>query len=186
MALTARIVYVQLVHAGHYQNEARDEHFGQQVVRAPRGAILDRNGFPLATTVDAYDVFINRPDWRDSGAALRGAAAIAPVIDRDIGDLITEVRKDNTGLYLAYTGLDFEKGNSLHEADAPGVRLVQTTKRLYPEGDIASNLLGFVGRDHTGLAGIEADFDTIAAYKCAGRDHARSKHRRLGRARALA
>ena len=88
VALTARIVYVQLVHAGHYQNEARDEHFGQQVVRAPRGAILDRNGFPLATTVDAYDVFINRPDWQDSGAALRGAAAIAPVIDRDIGDLL--------------------------------------------------------------------------------------------------
>ena len=78
MALTARIVYVQLVHAGHYQNEARDEHFGQQVVRAPRGAILDRNGFPLATTVDAYDVFINRPDWQDAGAALRGAAA-API-----------------------------------------------------------------------------------------------------------
>ena len=50
VALTARIVFVQLVHAGHYQNEARDEHFGQQVVRAPRGAILDRNGFPLATT----------------------------------------------------------------------------------------------------------------------------------------
>ena len=50
MALTARIVYVQLVHAGHYQNEARDEHFGQQVVRAPRGAILDRTGAPLANS----------------------------------------------------------------------------------------------------------------------------------------
>jgi cell division protein FtsI/penicillin-binding protein 2 len=36
---------------------------------------------------------------------------------------------------------------------------VQTTKRFYPEGDLASTLLGFVGRDHTGLTGIEADFD---------------------------
>src|SRR4051794_4083568 len=152
MALTARVVYVQLVHAGHYQDEARDEHFGQQVVRAPRGAILDRNGFPLATTVDAYDVYISRPDWKDNGAALRAAAAIAPAVKRDVGELITEVRKDNSGLYLAYTGLEFEQGKALKEADAPGVRLVQTTKRYYPEVDVASNLLGFVGRDHTGLA----------------------------------
>src|SRR4051794_10920487 len=147
MALTARVVYVQLVHAGHYQDEARDEHFGQQVVRAPRGAILDRNGFPLATTVDAYDVYINRADWQEPGAALRAAAAIAPATKRGAADLLTEVRKENSGLYLAYTGLEFDTGNSLKEADAPGVRLVQTTKRLYPEGDIASNLLGFVGRD---------------------------------------
>ena len=36
---------------------------------------------------------------------------------------------------------------------------MQTTKRSYPEGDLASTLLGFVGRDHVGLTGIEADFD---------------------------
>src|SRR5207248_9543783 len=78
MALTARIVYVQLVHAGHHQNAARDEHFGHQVVRAPRGAILDRNGSPPATTVDAYDALINRPDSQHAGAAVRRAAATAP------------------------------------------------------------------------------------------------------------
>ena len=57
IVLTARVAYVQLVDAEHYRAEARNEHFGQQEVRAPRGAILDRNGYPLATTVDAFDVF---------------------------------------------------------------------------------------------------------------------------------
>ncbi len=159
VALSARVVYIQAFNTERYQAEARDEHFGQQEVRAPRGAILDRNGYPLATTVDAYDVHVNRADWQDIDAARRAAELIAPLIGAKPNDLVNEVRKEKTGLYLAYAGLDFDKGTSLHDADAPGLRLIQTTKRFYPEGDIASTLLGFVGRDHAGLTGIEADFD---------------------------
>jgi stage V sporulation protein D (sporulation-specific penicillin-binding protein) len=158
-ALTARVAYIQLVDNGHYKAEAKDEHFGQQVVRAPRGAILDRNGYPLATTVDAFDVYVNRQDWQDANAALRAAAVIGPVIGQKPEELIDAVRKAPDGLYLAYGGLDYDKGLALRDADAPGLRMVQTTKRFYPEGDIASTLLGFVGRDHVGLTGIEADFD---------------------------
>lgn len=157
--LAARVAYIQIVDSGQYAAEARNEHYGQQEVRAPRGAILDRNGYPLATTVDAFDVYINRPDWQDLNAARKAAAVIAPVIDQKPDVLVDEVRKASTGLYFAYGGLDFNKGTSLRDADAPGLRMVQTTKRFYPEGDVASTLLGFVGRDHVGLAGIEADFD---------------------------
>ena len=160
IVLTGRVAYVQLLREDHYKSEARNEHFGQQVIRAPRGAILDRNGYPLATTVDAYDIWINREDWQDNTAAIRAATFIGPVIDRDPGDLMSEVRKEKDGLYLAFGGLDFSKGAGLHDADAPGLRVVLTTKRSYPEGDLASTLLGFVGRDHIGLTGIERDFDS--------------------------
>jgi stage V sporulation protein D (sporulation-specific penicillin-binding protein) len=157
--ITVRVAYVQLVDTAHYKAEARDEHFGQQEVRAERGAILDRNGYPLATTVDAFDVYINRADWDDLANARKAAEVIAPLIGQKPDDLVNEVRKEVQGLYLAFAGLDFDKGATLHDADAPGLRIVQTTKRFYPEGDLASALLGFVGRDHTGLTGIERDFD---------------------------
>jgi cell division protein FtsI/penicillin-binding protein 2 len=159
LTITARVAYVQLARAEYYRNEANNEHFGQQVIRAPRGAILDRNGYPLATTVDAYDVWINRADWQEEAAARRAAEFIGPIIGRDPGELMTTVRQEKEGLYLAYGGLDFEKGTGLNDADAPGLRVVLTTTRSYPEGDLASNLLGFVGRDHVGLTGIERDFD---------------------------
>jgi cell division protein FtsI/penicillin-binding protein 2 len=157
--LTARVVQLQIVDQGHYKAEAREEHFGQQVVRAPRGAILDRNGYPLATTVDAYDVYINRADWQDVNIARDAAAVIAPLINRSPEELVGEVRKQDSGMYLAFGGLDFDKGQSLKDEEAPGLRLVLTTKRFYPEGDLASTLIGFVGKDHSGLTGIEADFD---------------------------
>ena len=159
-AIGVRVAYVQLLQADHYRSEARNEHFGQQEIRAPRGAILDRNGYPLATTVDAYDIWINREEWQNMADAQRAAAFIAPLIDREPAELLTAVREEEEGLYLAYGGLDFNKGASLHDADAPGLRVVLTTKRAHPEGDLASTVLGFVGRDHVGLTGIEADFDT--------------------------
>ena len=159
VGLTARVAFIQIVDEEHYKAEARNEHFGQQEIRAPRGPILDRNGYPLATTVDAFDIFIDRAAWQDIAVALRAAEVVAPVIGRETDDLVSEVRAEKTGLFRAFSGLDFDKGASLHDADAPGLRVVQTTKRFYPEGDLASTLLGFVGREHTGLTGIEADFD---------------------------
>ena len=159
VGLTVRVVFIQIIDSAHYQNEAHDEHFGQQEVRATRGAILDRNGYPLATTVDAYDVYVNRADWQDMNVAFSAANAIAPAIGQKAAELVNSVRQQKTGLYLAYGGLDFDKGNTLSDLKAPGLRLVQTTKRFYPEGDLASTLLGFVGRDHVGLTGVEADFD---------------------------
>ncbi|TAK60104.1 MAG: penicillin-binding protein 2 [Dehalococcoidia bacterium] len=160
IGLAGRIVYIQTMESSHYEADARNEHFGQQEIRAPRGAILDRNGYPLATTVDAYDVYVNRADWQDVDAARKAADVIAPLIGRKPDDLVNDVRKEATGIFFAYGGLDIDKGRSLQDADAPGLRLVQTTKRFYPEGDLASTLLGFVGRDHVGLTGIEADFDS--------------------------
>lgn len=159
VALMGRVAYVQLADAERYRAAANNEHFGQQEVRATRGAILDRNGYPLATTVDAFDVYINRADWQNLAEARKAAVTIAPLIGTKPDDLVNDVRKETKGLYLAYAGLDFAKGASLHDADAPGLRVVQTTKRFYPEGDLASTLLGFVGRDHSGLTGVERDFD---------------------------
>ena len=164
--MVGRLAYIQLVHSSHYQAEAQNEHFGQQVVRAPRGAILDRNGYPLATTIDAYDVYVNREDWADLATARAAANDMAQYIKSKPDDppfnadqLVNEVRKDDKGIYLAVGGLDFDDGAKLGQAEIPGLRLVQTTKRSYPEGDLASSLLGFVGRDHIGLQGIEADYD---------------------------
>jgi cell division protein FtsI/penicillin-binding protein 2 len=158
IGLTGRTAYIQIVDEEHYKAEARNEHFGQQVVRAPRGAILDRNGYPLATTVDAFDIYIDREVWQDLTVARKAADFIAPIIQRAPDELVNDVRKEKDGLFRAFSGLDFEDGAALHDADAPGLRVVQTTKRYYPEGDLASPLLGFVGRDG-GLTGIEADFD---------------------------
>ena len=92
--LTARVAYIQVVRNDYYKAEARNEHFGQQEVRAPRGAILDRNGYPLATTIEAFDVFIDRSEWRDIADARKAADFIAPIIGVEPDQLVADVRRE--------------------------------------------------------------------------------------------
>src|SRR3972149_2261045 len=157
--VVVRLVQLQIIDHDYYANRAEEEHLQQTVIRAPRGAILDRHGYPLATTVDAFDVYIDPRSWKDDGLALRGAADLAPLLKREPGELIEATRAHKQGDYLAAHAVIAAVGLQLFELAPPGVKLVDRSARFYPEGDLASLLLGFIGRDQVGLAGIEADFE---------------------------
>ncbi len=155
----ARMVQVQIIDHAYYAAQAQEEHLHRTVIRAPRGAILDRNGFPLAATVDTFDVYIDPRSWESDEAALQGAAALAPLLDVEPTQLIASTRAQAQGDYLAARNVTAQVGLTILEEAPPGVKAVGASSRYYPEGDLASVLLGFIGRDQVGLAGIEADFD---------------------------
>lgn len=157
--IIARLAQVQLIDHDHYAARAADEHLHRAEVRATRGAVLDRNGYPLVTSVAAFDVYIDPRSWQDDETALLGAAALAPFLHQDAGTLIASVRGQERGDYLAARLVDAEAGLQIQELAPPGVRMVTTSRRFYPEGDLASSVLGFIGRDQIGLAGVEASFD---------------------------
>lgn len=157
--VVVRLVQVQILDHEYYAAQAEAEHLHETTVRAPRGAILDRNGYPLATTVAAFDVYLDPRVWADDDAALLGAAALGPLLDRQPAELIAATRAQEQGDYLAARAISAAVGLRILELAPPGVKTVETGVRSYPEGDLASTLLGFVGRDQVGLAGIEADFD---------------------------
>ena len=157
--IVARLVQVQIIDHDYYTARAEEEHLRQTVIRAPRGAILDRNGYPLATTVDAFDVYVDPRSWENDAVARRGADVLAPLLNREPAELIAATRAQEQGDYLAARALNGSVGLELLNLGPPGVKLVDRSDRFYPEGDLASGLLGFIGRDQVGLAGIEADFD---------------------------
>ncbi len=157
--VVARLAQVQILDHDYYVAQAADEHLHRTIVRAPRGAILDRNGYPLATTVKAFDVYVDPRSWDDDAVAVRGAAVLAPLIGREPLELIAATRAQEQGDYLAARGVDAEVGLQLLDLAPPGVKAVSTSERSYPEQDLASALIGFIGVDQQGLAGIEADFN---------------------------
>ena len=55
---------------------------GVEKVYPPRGAILDRNGYPLALTLDTYDIYISRKVWQDQKIAANGAQALSSVLGK--------------------------------------------------------------------------------------------------------
>jgi cell division protein FtsI (penicillin-binding protein 3) len=157
LVLTARLAQLQIVSHGHYAVEAEDEHMGVEKVFPPRGAILDRNGYPLALTLDTYDIYINRKVWQDEKLAADGAEALSSVLGKRPDEIVAALGPDTEGDALVAASVGYDTGRKIIETGVPGVKATATIVRFHPEGDVASALQGFVGRDQTGLAGVEAD-----------------------------
>ena len=163
VGLIVRLAFLQIIHHDRYALEAQEQHLSRQTVRPTRGAILDRNGYPLATTLDAYDLYIERSAWQSLTSARQWAEVLAPLVNKSVDDILTGVAAQPEGDYTLALGLDYERGRSVLDLGLPGLKAAPSTRRFYPEGDLASGLLGFVGRDHVGLTGLEADLQAELA-----------------------
>jgi cell division protein FtsI/penicillin-binding protein 2 len=157
LGLVGRLAYLQIVRHDYYVLEAQEVHTGREVLRPPRGVILDRNGYPLATTIDAFDVLIDQQAWQDEASAGDWAEQLAPLVKRQPEELLSSVLEEEERYHLVATALDYGAGKQILSLGLPGVSALSTSTRFYPEGDLASPLLGFIGRDQVGLAGLEAD-----------------------------
>ena len=159
LGLVGRLAQLQIVSHQEYQEQAQDEHQGSLVLNPRRGAILDRNGYPLAASVDAYDVLVDSQVWDDPAQAQQRAEALADVLNRPPQDILNDLSTSITREVTVGRGLDYQGSLRVENLGLPGVRLVRTSRRVYPEGNLAASLIGFIGRDNVGLTGLEADYD---------------------------
>ena len=121
-----------------------------------RGAILDAQGKSLAVTVYVDSVFAIPSDVENP---MTTAAALAPVLGvpaRELERRLSNVEKDFVWLARRVSE---ETAAKLGRSLPPGVKLWKESARRYPEGTLAAALLGYVGMDNVGLAGLEHRFD---------------------------
>ena len=81
----------------------------RQTIPSHRGSILDRNGNPLATSVDTVDVLVDRHVWQDTDVAAKGAAALAPVLGKTQAEIKAAVQ-GNQGDAVIARQVDYETG----------------------------------------------------------------------------
>ena len=124
---------------------------------APRGTISDRSGHPLAVTVDARDVYADPREVVDPAAA---AAALAKVLGGDPAALQRKLSTSDTPFVYLQRGVTPQIGSKVIDLGLAGIGTLPTTRRTYPDGTLAANMLGFVGTDGNGLAGLEYTFDS--------------------------
>lgn len=159
--IVGRLVQLQIMDHGRYAAEARSIHITKETVSGRRGALLDRNGYPLAASKDTYDVMVEVRAWKDAARAVQAATAIAGVTSGDPKKMVADVQKAGAYELAVARGLDYAGAVKIRELGLRGVRLLRSSVRVYPEGNLAAQLLGFVGRDNTGLTGLEADLEPL-------------------------
>ena len=161
LVIAGRLTQLQIVDHDEYARQARLTHVTEEPVTGRRGAILDRNGYPLAASADSYDVLVERRAWKDGAKAAEAAQAISAVAGGDPQAMVQLVAETDVFEVTLARGLDYDQATEVRRLKARGVRLVRSSHRVYPEGNLAAQLLGFVGRDNSGLTGLEADLEAI-------------------------
>lgn len=159
--LVGRLVQLQLLDHTRYAAEARAIHVAQETVTGRRGALLDRNGHPLSASRETFDVMVEVKAWKKAEDAEKAAAAIASVTGADPAVMVATVGEASAYEIPVGRGLGYDQAAGVRELGLHGVRLLRTSARLYPEGNLAAQLIGFVGRDNVGLTGLEADLEGI-------------------------
>ncbi len=154
-AIFARLTVLQVSQAASLRQLALEQRLRTVELPARRGAIVDRNGEALAISLEARDVYADPRYVRDPWAT---AATLARLLDRDRAELAGLLREDTSFVYLARQ-VDLELAERIAALGLPGIGLLPSSRRSYPAGPLAPQVLGFVGVDGVGLAGLELRYE---------------------------
>ncbi len=159
----ARLFQLQGIDAKAYAAQA--EAAGLQTVPLPatRGSVLDRNGEPLAESADGLMVVADPMMTADDAQQI--AKILAGRLDVDYFEILERLRKPDTRFqYIArrVPAADARAAlSAVQEAGFQGIDTRRDPVRSYPSGDVAANLLGFMGADGKPLQGLELTFDDL-------------------------
>ncbi|NMO03327.1 penicillin-binding protein 2 [Gordonia sp. TBRC 11910] len=178
LVVAAKMVFVHAIDARSLSAEAAQQREYTQVLTAKRGAIVDRNGRPLAYTDEARALtFLPKAVRKSIDEAHKQdnslpdvktrLSQIAKGISSALGgsiseaDLLAKLSSDDQFVYLARSVSSDVAAKIL--ADYPEVGADPQNIRLYPGGSLAANVVGDVNYDGNGLIGLESSMDSVLA-----------------------
>ncbi|MFC9587606.1 peptidoglycan D,D-transpeptidase FtsI family protein [Streptomyces yangpuensis] len=191
LAFVVRLLQVQAVDASSFSAAASKNRYTNVKLAAERGEITDRKGVALATSVDAYDItadpkMFTPQDSKAPDAPEQAAALLAPILGKDAKELTEKLRTKNSRYVVLaqrqtpqvwnqikdLKRVFSEKATADKKNNAPGANVLagvfkeDSSKRVYPGGDLAAGILGYVNAEGKGAGGLESSLDK----KLAGKD----------------
>jgi cell division protein FtsI (penicillin-binding protein 3) len=149
--LVFRIVSLKYIEGDFLTSKGKSMLETSRSIPAIRGSILDRNNFPLAVSINQYDLY-----------------ALKQFSEEDFNKLknILFFKKDFLGIKklnkktLIFSNLNFSQYENVKSLNLSGIEIESFQKRYYPLGEQVSTLIGFAGKDGFGLEGLENILDS--------------------------
>ncbi len=162
-----RLVVLQVVESPESVQsllEQRQNRITKVLLPAPRGSILDRSGDVLAHSVAARYVYADPELVKDPAETAAKLSPLLGVPPSKLAKLMAKKKRPGGGAsrfeYLA-RGVDVSVADRIAAMNLDGIRSQRDERRDVPGADLAANLIGFTGEDHTGLEGLEARYDEL-------------------------
>ena len=157
-ALAIRLFVLQIINGQSLQLRATDQWTRDLKIVAPRGTIYDRTGASLAVSYTTYNVFVR---GREVKSATTVASHLSNILGLDFDDVYAKVQRKNVSEVLIKLGVDSETAEQIYQQSLPGVYLAESVARYYPNGNLATQLLGFTSIDNVGQTGVEAYYNEL-------------------------
>jgi cell division protein FtsI (penicillin-binding protein 3) len=147
-----RAFWLQGVEGGSLRAEAHSQQVTQVTIPGQRGRVLDRNGKVLAASEDAADVIATPYQVENVGQT---ALKLHALLGLPTTDLVAKLGDRSSGFEYLARKVDASTAARIKKLDIAGISTVPTSRRLYPQGELASQVIGAVGTDNNGLTGLE-------------------------------
>ncbi|MDQ7843199.1 MAG: penicillin-binding transpeptidase domain-containing protein [Armatimonadota bacterium] len=153
-----RLVHLQVVRGAYLAGIAQRQQLATIALEPHRGRLLDRRGRPLAINVEATSIYAVPAAISDPGAF---AARVGPVLGLSTEELVRRLARGRYFVWLARKVRPevVARMKALDLDEQIGYRVEDL--RAYPNGALAAHVLGFVGIDNQGLAGVELRYDGL-------------------------
>jgi cell division protein FtsI (penicillin-binding protein 3) len=163
-----RLLQIQGLDAQELAKKAYKQRTAKKVVFAHRGDIVDASGAALATTVERRDIYVDQTvvglprlvgDRRVKGVAI-AAADLAPLLGLPVETVLARLTGTSQGALLA-SQVTPDVARKIMLLMIPGMDYRQASRRVYPAGDLAANLLGFQAKNGVVWGGLEGKYDAL-------------------------
>ncbi len=153
-----KVFYIQLIDYKRLSSLANDLWSRDLPIEANRGLILDRNGVILADNLTTTSLVLIPNQIQDKEQTSIKLAEILGVSKEEMDKHVTK-KTSIERVHPEGRRLSYEVADKIEQLNLPGVYLVKEAKRYYPYGNSLSHVLGYVGIDNQGLAGLELQYD---------------------------
>ena len=160
VVLVGRLFFLQIIDKSDLQAKNLSQVQVDRKLQSPRGTIYDRNGRPLAMSVVTKSLYADPKMIKQSPSEV--AELIAPYVTMSKEDIVKSLQEDTAFVWIDRM-MEPEKSKAvaqlIEDKNVEGLNFVEESKRYYPNGNLAAQVLGFVGTDDKGLEGLEMVLD---------------------------
>ena len=164
--IEARLLYLQVFQHSELVGRAERQHMQTVDAPAKRGDIVDRNGRLLAYSVDAESLWADPTQVQDAADTARRICAALDDCDKAERARLVEnlqpQKREGRSVRFVYLQRKMSPGEEqrIRELELPGIGFVKESRRFYPNREMLAHVLGYVGMDNNGLAGLESTYDS--------------------------
>jgi cell division protein FtsI (penicillin-binding protein 3) len=150
-----RAFYLQALQGDTLMRLGQRQHLKEWTVLPKRGAVFDRGGEPLALSLEAQSVYARPRRVQDAAKISRELARILKINSTEIKEKLSSAKS----FVWVKRQISPNEAAQIQALNIEGVGMFYEPHRYYPQGQLAGQVIGFVGRDSEGLEGLELRYN---------------------------